>query len=69
MARIDTTCDVGYIPHSYAKKQSTKGINLKIGEYELLKTKAQSSRAWYLWPVIDIAIETAMRRSEILGLD
>ena len=35
----------------------------------LLKSKAQGSRASYLWPVIEVAIETAMRRGEILGLE
>lgn len=51
------------------KNNPPRERRLKPGEYELLKTKTQSSRAWDLWPVIDIAIETAMRRSEILGLE
>ncbi len=44
---------------------------LEAGEYELLKTKAQRSSAWYLRPVIVIviAIETAVRLSEILDLE
>ena len=29
---------------------------------------AAKSRSWYLWPVVVLAIETAMRRGEILGL-
>ena len=41
---------------------------LRSGEYEALKSAARGSRAWYLWPIIDIAIETAMPRGEILGL-
>ena len=41
---------------------------LKPGEYEALQHAGRKTRTWYLWPVIDIAIETAMRRSEILNL-
>ena len=41
---------------------------LRSGEYDALKSAARGSRVWYLWPIIDIAIETAMRRGEVLGL-
>ena len=41
---------------------------LKTGEYERLEEAAKPSRSLYLWPIIVIAIETGMRRSEILGL-
>ena len=40
----------------------------KDGEFERLKIAAEKSRSWYLWPLIVLAIETAMRRGEILGL-
>ena len=39
-----------------------------MGEFERLKIAAEKSRSWYLWPVVVLAIETAMRRGEILGL-
>ena len=41
---------------------------LKEGELDLLKAAAAKSRSWYVWPVVVLAIETAMRRGEILGL-
>ena len=41
---------------------------LRAGEYETLFLSSQVSRAWYLWPIIEIALETCMRRGEILGL-
>ena len=41
---------------------------LNEGEYEKLKQAAQSCRNIYTWASIDFAIETAMRRSEILNL-
>ena len=41
---------------------------LNEGEYEKLKQAAQSCRNIYTWASIDFAIETAMRRSEILNM-
>ena len=38
------------------------------GEFEKLQAAALSCRNIYLWPAIQIAIHTAMRRSEILSL-
>ena len=40
---------------------------LRQGEYELLKTNCEG-RVWYLWPMIELAIETGMRRGELLSL-
>ena len=71
IARIEWGWPLGDNPLSLIrmpKNNPPRERRLKPGEYELLKTKAQSSRAWYLWPIINIAIETAMRRGEILGL-
>ena len=50
------------------KNNPPRERRLKPGEYELLQSKVLESRFWYLWPIINIAIETAMRRSEILAL-
>ncbi|MDA9671094.1 site-specific integrase [bacterium] len=41
---------------------------LNGGEYELLREVAQHCKNLLIWPMIDFAIETAMRRSEILSL-
>jgi len=50
------------------KNSPPRERRLRAGEYEALRDASHSSRAWYLWPIVDIAIETAMRRGEILGL-
>ena len=50
------------------KNNPPRERRLRQGEYEKLKTASQCSRSWYVWPIIDIAIETAMRRGEILSL-
>ena len=50
------------------KNNPPRERRLRQGEYEKLKTAVHGSRSWYLWPIIDIAIETAMRRGEILSL-
>ena len=41
---------------------------LKKGEYEALREAVQHSKNPITWPIIEFAIETAMRRSEILSL-
>ena len=50
------------------KNNPPRERRLKDGEFERLSVAAEKSRSWYLWPVIVLAIETAMRRGEILGL-
>ena len=50
------------------KNNPSRERRLRQGEYEKLKKAAHCSRSWYLLPIIDIAIETAMRRGEILNL-
>ena len=50
------------------KNNPPRERRLKEGEFVLLKTAAAKSRSWYVWPVVVLAIETAMRRGEILGL-
>ncbi|MCH1515668.1 MAG: site-specific integrase [Alphaproteobacteria bacterium] len=71
MARIEWGWPIGDNPLSLIrmpKNNPPRERRLRPGEYQLLKTEVQGSRCWYLWPIIDIAIETAMRRGEILGL-
>ncbi|EJW21563.1 site-specific recombinase XerD [alpha proteobacterium IMCC14465] len=41
---------------------------LKTGEYEALELASKKTRNCYLWPLVILAIETGMRRSELLGL-
>ena len=50
------------------KNNPPRERRLKAGEFERLKIAAEKSRSWYLWPVVVLAVETAMRRGEILGL-
>lgn len=71
MARIEWGWPIGDNPLTLIrmpKNNPPRERRLKPGEYELLQFKVRESRCWYLWPVINIAIETAMRRGEILGL-
>ena len=51
------------------KNNPPRERRLRAGEYEALSDAAGYSRSWYLWPIVDIAIETAMRRSEIFNLE
>ena len=41
---------------------------LADGEYEALREAARHCKNLLIWPIVDFAIETAMRRSEILSL-
>ena len=40
---------------------------LQPGEYEALQVAAGQGRTTYLWPITELALETAMRRGEILS--
>ena len=51
------------------KNNPPRERRLRVGEYDLLKIKAMKTRVWYLWPIIEIAIETGMRRGEILSIE
>jgi integrase len=41
---------------------------LEAGEYERLTAAATKGQTEYLWPLVNLAIETAMRRGELLDL-
>ena len=50
-------------PSSPARKR-----RLEVGEFERLQEAAKQTKNPHIWPVIVFAIETGMRRGEILGL-
>ena len=50
-------------PSSPARKQ-----RLEVGEFEQLEEASKRTKNPHIWPVIVFAIETGMRRGEILGL-
>jgi integrase len=52
----------------FPKNNPPRERRLRTGEYEKLLLASANTRAWYLWPIIEIAVETCMRRGEILGL-
>ena len=71
LARVEWGWPLGDNPLSLIrmpKNNPPRERRLRAGEYEALRDASHSSRAWYLWPIVDIAIETAMRRGEILEL-
>lgn len=71
-ARIEWGWDLGDNPLTlirFPKNNPPRERRLRTGEYEALRDAAQYSRSWYLWAIVDIAIETAMRRGEILSLE
>ena len=41
---------------------------LKPGEYDKLLTASSKRKSWFLYPMIVLAVETGMRRGELLGL-
>jgi integrase len=71
MARVEWGWSLGDNPLSLIrmpKNNPPRERRLRVGEYDVLRDAARQSRSWYLWPIVDIAIETAMRRGEILDL-
>ena len=53
----------------FPKSNPPRERRLKKGEYERLLEACTKTKVWYLWPLVNIAIETCMRRGEILGLE
>ena len=51
-------------PSSPARKR-----RLEVGEFERLGEAAKQTKNPHIWPIIVFAIETGMRRGEILGLE
>jgi len=56
--------DAVRIPNGIKRRER----RLKDGEYDALMQAAQSCKNTLIWPMVDFAIETGMRRSEILSL-
>ena len=56
--------DAVRIPNGIKRRER----RLKDGEYDALMQAAQSCKNKLIWPMVDFAIETGMRRSEILSL-
>jgi integrase len=51
----------------FPKPSAPRQRRLHHHEYEMIRQESKV-RAWYLWPVICLAIETGMRKSELLNL-
>ena len=71
-ARIEWGWDLGDNPLTlirFPKSNPPRERRLKQGEYERLMAACAETKVWYLWPIIEIAIETCMRRGEILSLE
>jgi integrase len=56
--------DAVRIPNGIKRRER----RLREGEYNALMQAAQSCKNTLIWPMVDFAIETGMRRSEILSL-
>ena len=71
-ARIEWGWDLGDNPLTlirFPKSNPPRERRLKQGEYGMLRAASAETKVWYLWPMIEIAIETSMRRGEILSLE
>ena len=56
--------DAVRIPNGIKRRER----RLRDGEYDALKDAAKSCKNTLIWPMVDFAIQTGMRRSEILSL-
>ena len=70
-ARIEWGWDLGDNPLTlirFPKNNPPRERRLKHGEYERLLAACAETTVWYLRPMIETAVETCMRRGEILSL-
>ena len=71
-ARIEWGWDLGDNPLTlirFPRSNPPRERRLRQGEYETLMAACTETKVWYLWPMIEIAIATCMRRGEILSLE
>ena len=52
----------------FPKPNPARERRLMPGEFSQLQAAASTMSSWYLWPIVELAIETAMRKSELLSL-
>ena len=71
IARIDWGWDLADNPLTlirFPRNNPPRERRLRKGEYERLLHAHSKTKSWYLWPIIEVAIETCMRRGEILSI-
>ena len=52
----------------FPKPNPARERRLMPGEFARLQAAASGMSCWYLWPIVELAIETAMRKGELLSL-
>lgn len=52
----------------FPKPNPARERRLMPGEFARLQAAASEMSCWYLWPIVELAIETAMRKGELLSL-
>ncbi|MBL6809927.1 MAG: site-specific integrase [Litoricola sp.] len=52
----------------FPKPNPARERRLMPGEFARLQAAASEMSCWYLWPIVQLAIETAMRKGELLSL-
>ncbi len=52
----------------FPKTNPARERRLMPGEFARLQAAASEMSCWYLWPIVELAIETAMRKGELLSL-
>jgi integrase len=52
----------------FPKPNPARERRLMPGEFARLQAAASTMSCWYLWPIVELAIETAMRKGELLAL-
>jgi len=71
-AKMDWDVPLTHVPVDAIRKPRMppgRDRRLREGEFERLKEAALSGHSPYIWNVIEFAIETAMRKGEIRGLE